>query len=188
MVSKSKRTLTKPIQSESDQISQNGESMSRLLKSAAACLIFSSMAFAQNTADESAKKKDAPKMLSVGDKAPAINDIDWVKGKGIEAFAPGESYVVECWATWCGPCIRASPMLAQMQQSLGDDLQIVGVTGIRDPRSDVEKFIEKNGEKYAHAYDTDATMLRQIGIAGIPHVLIMSTDGVIRWQGNPLED
>ena len=124
--------------------------MSRLLKSAVACLALSSMAFAQNAADESAKKKDAPKMLSVGDKAPAINDIDWVKGKGIDAFAPGDSYVVECWATWCGPCIKAFPHLSKLQKQYKDQIQILGIAIWErgdDIKSKIVEFVKDQGDK-----------------------------------------
>ena len=31
----------------------------------------------------------------------------------------------------------------------------------------------------------NSTVKNAIGIQGIPHVVVLSTDGVIRWQGNP---
>ena len=33
--------------------------------------------------------------------------------------------------------------------------------------------------------DMDAAMKNAVGVEGIPHVLIVSTDGVVRWQGFP---
>ena len=29
---------------------------------------------------------------------------------------------------------------------------------------------------------------KEIGVKGIPHVLIISSDGVVRWQGYPLDE
>ena len=41
---------------------------------------------------------------------------------------------------------------------------------------------------YAVAVDTTGKMSKTINIRGIPHVLVISTDGIVRWQGFPLAD
>jgi hypothetical protein len=42
--------------------------------------------------------------------------------------------------------------------------------------------------KYNLAIDTQGRTSKVVGVKGIPHVIIMSTDGVVRWQGFPLDD
>lgn len=38
---------------------------------------------------------------------------------------------------------------------------------------------------YSVAIDPDKKMDLAINVKGIPHVLIISTDGIVRWQGFP---
>lgn len=168
--------------------------MSRLLKSAAACLILSSMAFAQNAGDESAKKNDPPKMLSVGDKAPPINEIDWIKGNGIDAFAPGESYVVECWATWCGPCIRGIPHLTKLQKEYKDKIKIMGIAIWErgdDIKEKVTKFVEDQGDKMDYTVGMEMNdsiaknWMAPAGQNGIPCAYLVDKTGRIAWIGHP---
>lgn len=168
--------------------------MSRLLKSAAACLILSSMAFAQNAANESAKKNDAPKMLSVGDKAPAINDIDWIKGKGIDAFEPGDSYVVECWATWCGPCIKAFPHLSKLQKQYKDQIKIMGIAIWErgdNIKEKVTQFVENQGDKMDYTVGLEVNnsiaknWMAPAGQDGIPCAYLVDKTGRIAWIGHP---
>jgi len=55
--------------------------------------------------------------LDVGDKAPPLSIIKWVKGKPVsfpKDFGK-KLYLVEFWATWCPPCKVSVPLLSRLQ-------------------------------------------------------------------------
>ncbi|MES1227521.1 MAG: hypothetical protein ABUL72_02560, partial [Armatimonadota bacterium] len=65
------------------------------------------------------------------------------------------------------------------------DLVVLGITA--ETKKVVDNFIDLRGAalKYAMARDGQQRSYKQIGIQGIPHVLVISSDGVVRWQGFP---
>src|SRR5437868_8519116 len=73
------------------------------------------------------KPADKPAItLKAGDKAPAIKADKWVKGDAVTGFEKGKVYVVEFWATWCGPCKESIPHLTALQKE-HKDVTIIGV-------------------------------------------------------------
>ena len=98
----------------------------------------------------------------------------------------GKVLVLDFWATWCGPCRRASPMLEEMQDKYTDQLAVLAISGQRDPEADVRKYVFSKRHSYSHLYDAKQSVYRELKITAIPHTVIMSTDGIVRWQGNPL--
>jgi thiol-disulfide isomerase/thioredoxin len=71
---------------------------------------------AQDNLKNDPLKQEKPAVsLKVGDRAPALKVARWLQGDAVTKFEPGKVYVVEFWATWCGPCIRQMPHLAELQ-------------------------------------------------------------------------
>lgn len=139
------------------------------------------------------------KTLGVGDKAPAIKVGTWVKGEPVASLGDGNVYVMEFWATWCGPCIRGIPHLTELQHDYKDKgVRIVGTAIWQREDSQegrvktVTDFVEKQGDKmdYTIAVDEDSSMsdtwMRPAGRNGIPAAFIVGKDGTIEWIGHPM--
>jgi thiol-disulfide isomerase/thioredoxin len=86
-------------------------------------------------------------LLTIGSDAPTLNVEHWVqdgqgKFKPVTKFADGKVYVVEFWATWCGPCIASMPHLAALQTEYADKgVQIVSISDEDLPT--VENFLDR---------------------------------------------
>ncbi len=130
--------------------------------------------------------------LKPGSPAPIPQIEHWVKGKAPEFFAPGTVYVVEFWATWCGPCRASMPHLTELQKE-HPEIVIVGVSD--EPLEKVEPFINSEAwaEKTGYRITTDpdrsvhTDYMKAAGQNGIPTAFIVGKDGVIEWIGHPMQ-
>ncbi len=138
--------------------------------------------------------------LGVGDPAPALKVGGWFKGTPVTAFSPGHVYVVEFWATWCGPCKRSIPHLTELAHKYRADVTFVGVDIWERPseRTDatiaalVRPFVDRMGSKMdytvaadgADGFMSDRWMKAALQDA-IPEAFIVGRDGKLAWIGYP---
>ena len=150
----------------------------------------------------------AAEKLEVGSVAPKLDIEHWVQdGKGkfpkVTSFAPGKVYVVEFWATTCGPCVQSMPHLAEIQTKYADKgLQIVSISS--EPLNVVKDFLKRDivdeaGERkkisevtsaYCLTTDPDGSSEKDYMLAaeqdGIPCAFIVGKDAKIEWIGHPM--
>jgi thiol-disulfide isomerase/thioredoxin len=152
-----------------------------------------------SVADDPQAKQDTPKKaevtLKVGDPAPALKADKWLQGDEVKAFEPGKVYLVEFWATWCGPCISAMPHLAQLQAEYRDKgVTFIGYTN-KDPNNSaeqVEAFVARRGPKlkYTFAYsdgkETHDAWMKAAGKSGIPCSFVVGRDSKLAYIGHPI--
>jgi len=97
----------------------------------------------------------------------------------------GKFVMVDFWATWCGPCRKAIPEMNEFQKKFGDKLVVIGISD--EPEEKVKSFAAPKLE-YANGIDTKARMKNELKVTGIPHVILMDPQGIVRWEGFPLLD
>lgn len=134
-----------------------------------------------------------PGVLLVGDPAPAIEASNWYRGEAVSHLEPGSVYVVDFWATWCGPCVRAMPHLSELQNTYKQEgLRVIAVsidTG-ESANAQVAKFVERRSDDITFdvALDSGQTKVNWLDASGrdsIPSTYVVDREGTVVWMGNP---
>ncbi len=97
----------------------------------------------------------------------------------------GKVTIIDFWATWCGPCVAAMPELDKLQKANKDDVVVLGLSS--ETEAKVTGFLKSKKHEYSQALDTNGRLNSAMGVQGIPHIAVLSSDGVVRWQGHPME-
>jgi len=134
----------------------------------------------------------------IGKTPPPITVAKWVKGEPLTGFEKGKVYVVDFWATWCGPCKAAIPHLTKLTQEHKGKVEVIGVS-ISERQKDaadtayidlVDQFVKKMDDRmdYRVAVDTPdkqmhASWFKPTGTGGIPTAYIIDQKGLVAWVG-----
>ena len=136
--------------------------------------------------------------LKVGDVAPKLLMGKWVQGEPVKEFDHDKAYIVEFWATWCGPCKASIPHLNEHYLKYKDKgLVVIGQDCWETDDTKVAPFVKTMGEKMSYRVamddkttDTKGAMaqnwLAAAGQNGIPSAFLIGKDGRIAWIGHPM--
>jgi len=150
-------------------------------------------------------QESAAAYLHVGDRAPEIRVLEWVKGEPVSEFKPGSWYVIEFGATWCAPCRKAIPKLTQLAADYKGRIRVISMMVMEhneNPKGEipsfvarVHKFVDQQGDKMNYTVGLDAgdkfleqQWIRAAGKSGIPQAFIINPDGRIAWIGSNTDE
>ena len=142
---------------------------------------------------------DYDNSLTIGDKAPIPEISHWLKGEPVTEFEDDNVYVMEFWATWCGPCKASIPHLSALQEEYADyDVTFIGVSD--EKLQKVVKFLTKTDSedtlwtqkmRYTVATDPDRSTakayLKSAAQQTIPTAFIVGKDSRVEWIGHPMD-
>src|SRR5262249_7770979 len=135
--------------------------------------------------------------LNVGDPAPGLAGLKWIKGAAVTEFVAGQVYVVEFWATWCGGCIANVPLLNQLARKYEGKGTFIGIdtreTANADRLDQIPRKVNRAAEtmEYRVAMDDPATGAagKAWNVGPIPASFIVDDEGRIAFMhvGGPVD-
>lgn len=138
-------------------------------------------------------QNDQP-LLNFGDPAPPLRVGRWIKGRPIQRFEKGKVYVIEFWATWCGPCKAAMPHLSALARQYKDKVTVLGIDIYEEKTTSEEKvkaFVDSMGSRmdyHVAAGDNNFMVTGWFdasGERGIPRSFVVNAEGRLAWIGHP---
>ena len=99
----------------------------------------------------------------------------------------GRVVLVDVWATWCPPCRRSLPEVAELQRAAGGAYVVLPISVDQGGWAEVKPFLAQNPQLGLTAFLPDGgKALEAFGpIPGIPTTILIDREGrlIKRWSG-----
>lgn len=125
---------------------------------------------------------DLLRPMTQGDEAPAFA-LPAIQDKGVLgppvalAASRGKVTIVDFWATWCGPCLRAMPALDALAKRHPNDVAVIAVN-LDDPAA-ARALFDERAYRLTLVSD-DGSVSERYGVTTIPHTVVIDPAGVVR--------
>ena len=91
-------------------------------------------------------------------------------------------FLIDFWATWCGPCIESIPHLNKLVDKY-KNVKFISVT--YEPENLVKEFLKDHPMKSEVVLDDDFKMFRSYNAWAIPNVVMINSKGKIAGRIHP---
>lgn len=142
-------------------------------------IVVSSSVFGQQSTTQTNQAKQMWAKSVIGEKAPEIFVENWISE---QPNFKNKFILVDFWATWCGPCRKAIPELNNWAEKFKDQLIVMGLS---DESVEKVQKMKQPEIHYFSASDTQKRTKTELQIRGIPHVILIDPQGIVRWEGFP---
>lgn len=140
-----------------------------------------------------ASAQNAATPIGPGSPAPALSVKEWFKGTPVKELQADKVYVIEFWATWCGPCRASIPHITKLAKK-HKDVTFIGVSIWEENEGgNIAKFVAEMGDQmdYVVGYSGNQdgmaeSWMKAAGQNGIPSAFIVKNK-VIQWVGHPMQ-
>ncbi len=97
------------------------------------------------------------------------------------ATMEGQIWVLNVWASWCGPCIAEHPFLVEFAAT-HDAIPVIGLNYKDDP-SDASAWLVRHGDPFDTVIsDTDGDVGLDFGVYGVPETFLIDAAGRVRYK------
>lgn len=138
----------------------------------------------------------SPPLVHIGDSAPPLRLRGWLKGAPVQSFEKGTVYVVEFWATWCGPCKAEMPHLSALAGEYKDKITFIGIDVYEKrttPLAKIKAFVDSMGDRIDYKVAAEDSNFMTAGwlyasgeqVFGIPRSFVVNAEGRLAWIGHP---
>lgn len=148
-----------------------------------ALAIGANTAVAADPAALEALREDSLRRLVVHDAPRDVSDQQFTLADGAGTATlqdyKGKVVLVNFWATWCAPCRKEMPQIAELQAEFGgDDFEVLTIaTGPNSPAG-IRKFFDENGiENLPRHQDAKQSLARDMAVIGLPITVLLDRDG-----------
>lgn len=88
--------------------------------------------------------------------------------------------IIDCWASWCGPCREQIPFLKNIEEKMGDSVQFISLSFDKDERLwkvFLHKHLPFSQNQYRIFSVTDTAFKNYFNLYSIPRYILISKSG-----------
>lgn len=114
----------------------------------------------------------------VGKPAPDF-ELDLLEGGRFKLSEQrGKVVVLDFWASWCGPCLRATPMIHRVVDEFGPDVRLVAVNLQESPER-VTAALKRLNLEMVTVLDREGLVAERYGATSIPQAVVIDRQGQV---------